>query len=470
MVGLFVALCFPLAAKVSLPPVVGDNMVLQQESDAPLWGWSDSGKRVTVKTSWDRKKYRAGLDPVTGKWSVSVRTPSAGGPYEITVDDGDKTVIRNVLVGEVWYCSGQSNMEMPVKGFGSLPVEGGAEAVMYAKASRPIRICSIPHQASLKEESLCEGGWKEAGPETVASTSAVAWFFADAIQRSLDIPVGIVVSTWSGSRIESWLSREVIDSLFTGITDTGHLDGTRPVKTERHEACMLYNGQVAPLVPYLFRGIIWYQGESNRFRSRIYPAQQKAYVEMMREKFNPDASFYFVQVAPCGLGRPDDTDNARLMEAQQRSLDVMEGRCGMVTTCDLGHVSNIHPPLKKPVGERLAMLALSKDYGFGFLDAEAPVYEKVEFADGKAVVTFRCGPAGLAPSEDDLEGFCLAGEDRVFHKAVARVSGGNKVVVSSPEVPAPVAVRYCFTNYSKGSLFNGYGVPAAPFRSDDWDR
>lgn len=460
--------CAAMQAKITLPSVISDNMVLQQNTEASLWGTADPGAKVTIKTGWSKQKTVVTADAVTGKWLVKVATPAAGGPYEISISDSQTVTLRNVLIGEVWFCSGQSNMEMPVKGYGSQPAQGGTEAIVKARASRPIRICNIKRCSSKTELDTSEGSWKEHTSEAVANISATAYFFADALQEAIDVPVGIIVSAWGGSSIETWMNRETIERDFGKEFDLGHLDGTRTKYHEYHDPCLLFNGQVAPIVPYTFKGMIWYQGEQNRPKPDQYVRLQTAYVAMMRELFQvPDAPFYFVQIAPYHYSHPEQYHNGYFNEAQQKTLATIP-HSGMVTTLDIGDIQCIHPAQKREVGQRLAWLALRHDYGQTAIEPDAPTYKSVEFKDGHAFVTFNVDGLGLSPIGRILGGFEMAGEDKVFHPAKAKQYKGHIIEVWSDEVTAPVAVRYCFRNGSEGTVFNNFGIPAAPFRTDDW--
>ncbi len=457
-------------AKITFPSVISDNMVLQQQTEVALWGKAVPGKTVTVKAGWAKSPIRTVADSETGKWSVRISTPAAGGPYEITVSDGEAVTLKNVLVGEVWFCSGQSNMEMPVKGYNSQPAKGATEFIVGAKASRPIRICNIKKKSSRTVEEVSEGSWEEHVPSVVAKTSATAYFFAEALQSAIDVPVGIIVSSWGGSSIETWIPREVIAKDFPEF-DLKFLDDPS-IEVHNYQApSLLFNGQVAPLVPYTFKGMIWYQGETNRFRPAQYIRLQTAYVQAMRDIFQvPDAPFYFAQIAPFKYGDGTNCELGYFNEAQQKTLDCIP-HSGMAVLCDIGEFGTIHPCEKRKVGQRLAYLAMRHDYGFDFLEADAPLYTGVEFKEGKAYVSFSTG-TGLSPMGCELGGFEMAGADKVYHKAVGELSGKDNrvIVVSCAEVPEPVAVRYCFRDWSEGSVYNNYGIPVAPFRSDDWAR
>ena len=458
-----------LSAKVTLPPVIGDNMVLQQNTSAAIFGKAEPGKTVTVKTSWNKKKVSTVADSQTGKWLVRVQTPAAGGPYEITISDGEKLVLHDVLIGEVWWASGQSNMEMPMKGYGSQPAKDGTKYIASAKASRPIRICNIERRSSISVQDSCAGAWGKNTPNVVANTSATAYFFADALQNVLDIPVGIIVTSWGGSSIETWIKREVIEKDFPEFK-LGYLDGKGEVpKKKIHQwPCLLYNGQVAPLVPYTFKGMIWYQGEANRARPEQYLRLQKAYVEMMRSEFQvPDAPFYCVQIAPYPYDNGRKTHSGYLCEAQQKSVQQLK-HAGYVTTTDIGEYGTIHPCRKQEVGQRLAWLALQNDYGCDAIEATAPYYKSVEFKEGAAFVTMVVDKLGLSPMGAEIPGFEIAGADHRFYPAKAWRMHKAEIKVWSDKVPEPVAVRYCWRNWCVGGLYNNFGIPAGPFRTDDW--
>lgn len=458
-------------AKVSLPSFFSDNMVLQQKTNVAVWGTTDKNKKVTVAPSWTKKKYSA--EPSDGgKWFIRIPTPEAGGPYSITFSDGEKTTIGNVLIGEVWYCSGQSNMEMPMKGFRGQPVEYAADYIANAKPARPIRMCTIGKKLSKTPLDTSNGSWTENTPEAVAATSAAAYFFAIKVQEALDTPVGLLISDWGGTPIEGWMNRETLEKEFKGEFDLSFLDDNTPLpeKGAAKKPCLLFNGQVHPLIPFTFKGMLWYQGEANRHRDEQYSRLQPAYVKMMRNLFqNPDAPFYFVQIAPYKYSNPDKFSSGYFYEMQEKTLSLIPGS-GMAATVDIGEKWTVHPCKKKQVGDRLALLALTKTYGIKGIEAESPSYKSVSFEDGAATVTMNVGPMGLSPIGRELPGFELAGEDRVFHPAAAIVKGRNQVTVQSADVPAPVAVRYCWRNYAEGSLYNCFGIPALPFRTDNWER
>ena len=443
--------CAAAHAKVEMPSIFSDNMVLQQKAQVAFWGTA-TGKKVTISASWTRGKTVV-VPSSDGKWFVRLATPAAGGPYEICISDGEKKTLRNVLIGEVWLCSGQSNMEMPLRGWPGQPVEHATECIMGARPEVPIRL--IDYHAGKS------GGvnWQENSPEAVYEASATAYFFACRLYEMLRVPVGIITASKGGSPIESWMSREILEKEFP--TEINEEDDDPPAA--------YYDSMLSPIMPYTFKGMIWYQGEDNRRRYRKYPALQARFVRMIREEFqNPDAPFYFVQIAPFKYGGPDLFTSGYFYEAQQKSLELIP-HSGMVPTVDLGDINFIHPPRKMEVGQRLAMLALVNDYGFKLVNPVPPCYKDVVFEEGKARVSVDLkGKVGLLPAKVPVGGFELAGEDRVFHPATA-TAFKTEIIIESADVPAPVAVRYCFRNWAEGSLFSADGLPLPPFRTDDWD-
>jgi len=457
-----------LYAKVTMPSVFGDNMVLQRNSEVALWGKASPDARVNINASWSKTRTTVMAD-ASGAWKATIATPGAGGPYSLTVSDGESLTFRNILTGEVWLCSGQSNMEMPICGFSGQWVDGGADAIASANAQTPIRICDVAKNSTREVLDDCKAKWSENVPEAVAQTSAVAYFYAQYLQKALDVPVGIIVSAYGGTKIETWMSEELLKTRFPGEYDLESMYAD-PSITSRMKPCCHYNSMIAPIAPYTLKGMIWYQGESNRGDPGKYARLQPEFISMMRELWqNPDMPFYFVQIAPYKYSNPDSTDGAMLMESQAKTLDMVP-HTGMAITADIGDSTCIHPAKKKEVGLRLALMALKTDYGIGLKGAYAPLFDKVEFfSDGKAIVRFKNVDAGLGPVNASIPGFEVAGEDRVFHKVRAKVENNNVVILQGcPEVPSPVAVRYLFHNCHLGVLRNGLGIPAAPFRTDDW--
>jgi len=475
---------------IKLASIIGDNMVLQQQTDAALWGKATPGSVVEVSASWGGQVVRTQADSLSGKWLVRIPTPQAGGPYTISFSEIDesvrsgegkkvkrssdkgtetlaeKIVIGNVMVGEVWLCSGQSNMYMRMRGYASSPVEGAAEAVMGARASVPVRIFDVPERMSYTPMEDVEARWEENTPEVVGRSSALAWFFASYLQSSLDVPVGVISSAMGGSSIEAWLDRKTVEEKFGTEFDLTFLDEGKERLRVHHPTCV-YNAHVEALIPYTFKGMLWYQGESNREMPEQYIRLQTTFVEMMRSKFqNPSAPFYYAQISPFHYDDPDGWTNGYFYEAQAKCLETIPNS-HMIVTADLGMYDNIHPVDKRSVALRMAWQALQYEYGVHAIDVESPVYESMTIEGNKIRILFKTsntvGPRGV-----NLEGFEVAGEDRVFHKASARATWGEYVDIVCDEVEHPVAVRYAFRNWSKADVKNNWGIPAAPFRTDDW--
>ena len=456
--------------KVLPAPIFTDNMVLQQKTDAALWGNAKPNSKLVITTTWSKAKTVVSTD-AEGKWFARVSTPVAGGPYEITFNDGEKLTLKNILVGEVWICSGQSNMAQQMKGYMGQPVEGALDLISEADAMVPIRSCNLERKMAFTPQDNCGATWYVNDPIGVSEASAAAYFFALKIYKILKVPVGIVNVSWGGTPIESWMNPEVLKKEFGGEIDLSHLDNRKLPEVKPYQsAAVLYNGMLHTIIPFTAKGFLWYQGCHNRLRYEQYKRLQPAFVKMLREEWGDEnMPFYFTQIAPYQYDDPDKPYAGYMMWAQAQTLALIP-HSGMATTHDVGEKVCIHPAKKKPVGDRLAYLALANDYGVKGLDVKAPMPTEMEFKEGAAFVAFECGEMGLGPINQELGCFELAGEDKVFHPAVAVVQKDRKsILVTSPEVPTPIAVRYGMKNWSKATLFNNFGIPASPFRSDDWE-
>lgn len=471
-------LCSALNAEVRLPSVLGDNMVLQRNSEVNLWGWAQPGKKVRVKTSWNRKRYRVRVD-AEGKWLVKVRTGEAGGPYTITISDGKKVKLENILLGEVWICSGQSNMEMPVQGFLGQPCYHAVETMRDARLYPDIRLFTVARDSTDVRKEDCRGEWLLPDPATVGAFSAVGYFFGRCLNQYLGVPVGLVLLQWGGTNIEAWMSPESLDK-------TGHPEEIASGRWDPNQfrGSILYNGMVAPVTRYTAKGFIWYQGESNRVNWEYYAIRQAEMIRQWREAWGDEKMpFYLTQIAPYRYEGAEGRRSGLLVEQQVKATTLVP-YCAMASTTDVGMYSLIHEPDKLPVGERLAWLALSRDYGVPGVPADAPTYKSLEIKEGRAVVSFNnlCAPNDQSDPRsfswiDDngevvrsVKGFEIAGADRKFHPAEARLLwSDNQVEVWSDKVKVPVAVRYCFSNYAETNLKTTLGQPIVPFRTDDWE-
>jgi sialate O-acetylesterase len=631
-------------ADVTLPALIGDNMVLQRETQVALWGWAQPGEHVQVRAEWADAAVEAVSDD-RGHWRVGVDTPGAGGPYTLTVAGDTVVTLKNVMIGEVWLCSGQSNMEWGVSA--SLRAESEIASARFPS----IRLFTVPNRKSLHPRNDCQSQWLECTPETVAEFSAVGYYFGRTLHGELDVPVGLISADWGGTPIEAWMSEGALgvfaefddtlqivralrdpntrgdviqamdqrwwdglddpgpDTPGIGWTETGHPDndwstmhlpgswsqaglgkfdgiirfrktielpaswdgrpagldlgpiddrddvwvngahvgGTREagrwkvprqydvppgvlrtganviavraldtggtggingrpeqmvlkpadesglepislsgewrylvgtaasnlpplpstVGLDKNTPTVLYNGMIAPLVSFGMRGVIWYQGESNRLRPTQYRQLFPALIGQWRGDWGlGDFPFYFVQIAPFRYDN-DRGEAAELREAQLTALATPH--TGMVVTTDIGNPHDIHPRNKQEVGRRLALWALAGEYGQPDLVHSGPIYRSMTVEGRSIRIAFDQVAGGLVCSGATLTHFQIAGQDRRFVEATARIDGDG-VVVSSPDIPDPVAVRFAWDAAPEPNLFNADGLPASPFRTDDWPR
>ena len=448
-------------AKIRLPALIGPNMVVQQRSQAPLWGWARPGSAVSVTPSWDKKAYAAKAD-AQGYWRLKVATPGAGGPYSLTFSDGERLTIGNVLVGEVWVCAGQSNMEMPMRGFNSQPILNG-NALIASSANPKLRLFEVGRATSLTPQADCKGQWDPATPATVREFSAVAYQYGRYLQEQLGVPVGLIVSSVGGTRIESWMSAASLRA-FPEMKIPASLD---TVKAPHKENTALFNGMVAPLLGFGARGFLWYQGESNRHEPALYEKLLPVMVADWRRQWQQgELPFYYVQIAPYG-SQDKGRSGPRLREAQLKDMALIPNS-GMASTMDVGMEKYIHFMDKTAPAHRLAYWALAKTYGIKGISYGGPVFKAMTVNGRKATLTFDYAEYGLTSFGKPLTLFEVAGADKVFHPATASIKGG-KVEVESEQVAAPVAVRYGYKEFVVGDLFNNDGLPASSFRTDDWE-
>lgn len=454
-----------ISAKVVLPKIFASGMVMQQQTDANLWGEAKADATVKIATSWNKKtvSVKAGND---GKWTAKIQTPAAGGPYSITFNDGEKTVIDNILVGELWICSGQSNMEMPMKGFKNQPVENAVEDILHSGDNK-MRLFTVKRTSLFQPATDVVGEWKEASPEAVRNFSATAYYFGRELRRMLNVPVGLIVTSWGGSSCEAWMNRDWLKA-FPQIELPASQE---TIKSKNRTATVLYNGMLHPLVGISMRGVIWYQGEENVSRSGYYADLFSRMIKGWREEWKEgDFPFYFCQIAPydyniIGWGQY----NSAFLREQQAKAEKMNKNVGMACLMDAGLEYGIHPRKKQLAGMRLALLALDKTYGIKGITSETARYKDVEFKGDTAVITFE--RAGMwVYGKDGLKSdlFEVAGEDRVFHPAKAWIER-SKLYVKCDEVKKPVAVRYAFKDWADGDLFCD-GLPVSSFRTDNWDK
>lgn len=437
-------------AKVILPPVITDNMVLQQKSNTALWGKAIPGTKITIETSWNKKNYSV-IAQGDSSWRIKVSTPAAGGPYTISFHDGEVLILKNILIGEVWVCSGQSNMSMPVNGFKNQPV-AGSDALLKHAENPEIRLMQIQRQYALSPEFSCKvSPWTAANPESVAEFSAVGYIYAKLLQEKLKVPIGIIMTAWGGTRIEAWTDPESIARPTTKIT--------------HNSPTVLYNAMINPITGYGIKGVIWYQGEANRSNASEYAQLMQQMVKGWRKAWNiGEWPFYYVQIAPF---KYDGANNSAFLREAQFKASTSIPNCGMVVSLDVGKENFIHAPDKTTIAQRLALWALANNYGMHKLAYASPAYQSHTITGDMVQISFSHAEHGLSSSGKKLQAFEIAGEDKVFHPATATIKGAT-VVLKSENVKTPVAVRYAFKDWVTGDLFNTEGLPAAPFRTDNW--
>ena len=439
-----ILLCLSVSGTVKLPYFFSDGMVLQQQSTPAIWGWSNNTKAITVTTSWNGKKYNATPD-ASGKWKLAISTPAAGGPYSISVSDGAPIIIKNILIGEVWLCSGQSNMEMPMKGFKDQPVLHSNEAI-FSSTNNQLRLYTVPRSVQRNLLDTTKNSfWKDAGPETVSNFSATAYYFGRLLQQRLGVPVALINISYGGSPVESFMDDATLKS-FPDISLAPLADTAAKLSNRTPE--VLYNGMLGPFLGYGIRGCIWYQGETNYDRAAQYEILFPAFVQMVRlETGNDSIPFYYVQIAPYdntryGVSGTPTYNSAYLRDAQRKALKKIPNS-GMVVLMDAGEEQSIHPADKEIVGKRLAYLSLAQTYGQKGFGYASPMLESMTVSGPVATLSFSNTLNGLTAFGKPLEGFEVAGADKRFHPAFAVVAGG-KLMVSAPEVTAPVAGAVCF--------------------------
>lgn len=459
-------------AKIKLPAILGDKMVLQRSASVNLWGWATPSQEVTVQSSWDNQLYKTKSDK-NGKWLLQVQTPEAGGPYSIDISDGEALTIKDVLIGEVWICSGQSNMEMPIHGFYGQPVEGAMDEMLEANQYPNIRLFTVSVTPKAEPQEDCGGSWLQSSPENVGNFSAVAYIFGKNLNKVLNIPIGLITPNAGGTGIEAWMSEEAIKET-TGINQELAF---QPVnKWESTVPSHLYNGMIHPITNFTARGFIWYQGESNQHNYFDYDKLMASMVQLWRKDWkNAKMPFYYVQLAPFTFDGVDKISLPLTIEAQYKALGLIP-HSGIVPTTDLGHPTAIHHPRKRQVAQRLAALALKHTYDIPVLP-DAPVINQVTFEGSKAILTFKNIPdfspwavGSFNYFTGELKGFEIAATDRKFYPATAKhIENQNRIEVLCEEVSNPVAVRYAFRNYPDANVMTTEGLPLAPFRTDNWD-
>jgi sialate O-acetylesterase len=490
------------SANVRLPAVISDNMVLQAGSRVSLWGWADPNEEIGVTRSWRQADLTVQADD-RGRWVFQIDAPDIGGPYEMTFKGKNTVAVKNILVGEVWICSGQSNMEMAVRSAASAEQE--AAAANYPQ----IRLFTVEKKVAEKPLDDCRGKWVACSPETVGNFSAVGYFFGREIHKEIKQPVGLIHTSWGGTAAEAWTSpwalqenpnlepivmryKEALAAFpkakakydedlakWREAAKQAKDDGKQPPRMPQapmgpdnpNSPSGLYNAMIAPLIPYTVRGAIWYQGESNAGRAYqyrdLFPTMIKSWWNAWGKEGQGDFTFLFVQLANFMdvKEQPGDSSWAELREAQTMTLELPN--TGMAVITDIGDAKDIHPKNKQEVGKRLALWALANTYGKDVVYS-GPLYKSMAKKGNQIFLSFNHVGGGLvAKGGEPLKGFALAGADRKFIWADAKIEG-DKIVASSEKVTDPVAVRYAWADNPVCNLYNKAGLPASPFRTDTW--
>lgn len=457
--------CNQAQADVKLPKVIGSHMVLQQQMPLPIWGTADPDEEVTVSIGDNTASTKAGPD---GKWSVKLKKLDAGGPVELIVKGKNEIKLTDILVGEVWVASGQSNMEWPVAA--SDNPEKEIAAAKYPQI-RLFHVRKVPSVAPASEVEL-DRDWAECSPETIPNFSAVAYFFGRQIHNELNVPVGLINTSWGGTAIEPWTpitGFESVESL-KPIAEQAKAQQANPTGVQPNPGAPthLYNGMVYPIVPFGIRGALWYQGESNRGQGVAYEQRMHALINGWRSVWNEgDFPFLYVQIAPWKYVKPPATDPQNLLpqlwEAQTKTLALKN--TGMAVTTDIGNLDDIHPRNKQDVGKRLALWALAKTYGKSGIVYSGPLYKSMKVEGNKIRIDFDHVGGGLKSRDGKpLSWFTVAGKEGDFVEATA-VIDGNSVLVSSDKIAEPAAVRLGWNELAEPNLMNVEGLPASPFRT-----
>jgi sialate O-acetylesterase len=443
-------------ANVTLPSILNSNMVLQQQTDIMIWGWADPTEKVTVSASWESRPVSTTCTD-NAIWKVSLRTPQAGGPYTITINGYNKVELTNILIGEVWLCSGQSNMEMTASGGAK-----DARAELPTAFNANIRFFKIPKRAADSPQVDVRGNWAVCDSLTMKYFSAVGYFFGKKLQNTLNVPIGLIDMSWGGSFMDSWVP-EPIAMLYP---ETRRSAQTMPkAPWAPNKPGVLYNGMAAPITSFPIAGVIWYQGEANRHDASAYYKLTHALVDSWRGVWQKDFPFYYVQIAPYTYG--DKYQTAATRESQTKAMDIPKS--GMIVTTDLvDNLKDIHPAYKKEVGNRLAKWALAETYGQNVGLYKSPQYRSMQVDGNKIRITFDHAPNGLIAKGTDIAELEIAEADKVFSKAQARIKG-NTLEVWAENIKNPVAVRFAFRDAPVPNLFSKEGLPVIPFRTDAWD-
>ncbi len=450
-------ICSNLFAQLRLPSVLASNMVLQQNDSVNLWGWAGPSEKIFVTTSWDNHTDSA-VASNEAKWILKVKTPAAGGPYAITFKGhSDTKQLDNVMIGEVWVCSGQSNME-----WSYYNKVNDIQPELDAHTNPNIRFFQVPKAGADYPQEDAPATWTVCDSNTLKSFSAVAYFFGKKLSKDLNIPIGLINTSWGGTPAEVWTPADLVNK-------EADLKASAAKQTKFDwwpmNPGVTYNAMIAPFTNFSIAGAIWYQGEGNTAAPSTYAKLFITMIDAWRKAWKKEFPFYYVQIAPFTYG---NNNNGNLIREQQ-AIASKHPNVGMVVVSDItGDTTDIHPRNKKDVGARLANWALSETYHKNGIVYKNPVYKSIEVKKDKAVISFDNVPNGLLSKDKKIAAVWIAGEDRIFYPADAKIEN-DKLIVSSKSVKAPAAVRFSFSNAAVGNLFSKEGLPVVPFRTDDWE-
>lgn len=450
-----------LHAKVILPSIFADHMVLQQNTRIKIWGWADPWEQAKISLSWSDQVYQIKGD-ANAAWFIHTDTPAAGGPHSITITTADETIeIKDILFGEVWICAGQSNMEWSAKH----GVKDALQELPQAYNAN-IRLFKMQKRGHNERRVDVHGQWSLCDSSTLYNFSAVGYFFGKHLWQTLNAPIGLIDMAWGGSFIESWIPSELIE-LYPLTRESARL--IPPSNHWPQKAGYIFNGMVNPIIDYPFAGIIWYQGESNTHFPSAYLQLQQMLVENWRRAAQNDFPFYYVQIAPF-VYRQDTTQIQAAFVREMQSLAQTMHKTGMVVTTDLvDNLKDVHPAYKSQVGKRLANYALAEHYQKPIENYKSPSFAQYQVKGNRVIVTLNdVSKAGLEIRGAGKNEFYIAGKDKQFVAAQVRILDTNKIEVWSNEIAQPVTVRFAFSNAPEPNLYDKAGLPVAPFRTDDW--
>ncbi|MEO7766870.1 MAG: sialate O-acetylesterase [Ferruginibacter sp.] len=453
---LLLAVTMVAKADIRLPNIINSNMVLQQRSSVKLWGWADPNEKIIVTTSWNNKTDSV-VTTRDANWMLTVQTPVAGGPYSITLKGYNTIQLTNVLIGEVWVCSGQSNMEMNY-GWG-LP---DVKAELPVAANSNIRFFYIPKTTSRHPQDNCVGQWMTCDSNSLKHFSAVGYFFGKKLNNTLNVPIGLINSNWGGTPAEVWTQEDAVNN--DPVLKTAAAK-QQPYNGWPFTPGSVFNGMIAPITNFSIAGAIWYQGEGNTIAPDSYGTLLTTMIGSWRKAWNKELPFYYVQIAPFTYGNKYISSIIR----EQQTKALAFPNVGMAVITDLvDNVKDIHPKNKHDVGYRLANWALAETYHQNEIIYKSPLYKNMEVRKDKAIITFENVPTGLIARNKNITELLIAGADKVFYPADAKIEN-DKIIASSKQVPLPVAVRFSFSNSAMANLFSKEGLPVNPFRTDDWE-